>query len=65
MPATGIRIFIERFVLAILAPLVGLLAVANPVGFGWPLRIIGVIVIIVVAGIAAHLAGWAPPADWL
>ena len=52
------RVFIERFVLAILAPLVVLLAVTNPVGFSWPLKIIGVIVIVVVAGIAAHFAGW-------
>ena len=27
-------------------------------GFSWPLRIIGVIVIIMVAGIAAYFAGW-------
>jgi hypothetical protein len=52
------RIFIERFVLAILAPLAMLLAVTNPMGFSWPLRIIGVTVIVVVAGIAAHIAGW-------
>jgi hypothetical protein len=58
MPTTGIRIFIERFVLAILAPFVVGLLTANPVGFDWPLRIIGVIVIIVLAGIAAHFAGW-------
>lgn len=29
-PATWVRVFIERFVLAILAPLVVLLAVTNP-----------------------------------
>jgi hypothetical protein len=52
------RIFIERFVLAILAPLAVLLVVTNPMGFSWPMRIIGVTVIVVVAGIAAHIAGW-------
>jgi hypothetical protein len=53
------RVFIERFVLSILAPLVVLLA-TNPIGFSWPLslRIIGIIVIVVVAGIAAYFAGW-------
>jgi hypothetical protein len=52
------RIFIERFVLAILAALAVLLAVTNPMGFSWPRRIVGVAVIVVVAGIAAHIAGW-------
>jgi hypothetical protein len=52
------RIFIERFVLAILSPLAVLLAVTNPMGFSWPLRIIGVTVIVAVASIAAHIAGW-------
>jgi hypothetical protein len=53
------RVFIERFILSILAPLVVLLA-TNPIGYSWPLslRIIGIIVIVVVAGIAAYFAGW-------
>jgi hypothetical protein len=53
------RIFIERFILGILPPLVLLLA-TNPLGFSWPLslRIIGIIVVFVVAGIAAYFAGW-------
>jgi len=52
------KIFIERFVLAIFASFVVLLAAINPIGFGWPLRIIGIAVIIVMAGMAAHFAGW-------
>jgi hypothetical protein len=51
------RVFLERFVLAILASLVILLA-ANPMGFSWPLRIISIVVIVIVAGITAHFAGW-------
>ena len=52
------RVFIERFVLAILASLVVLLAAINPLGFCWPLKIVSIIVIVIVAGIAAHFAGW-------
>jgi hypothetical protein len=56
------RIFIERFVLAVLATIVVLLAVTNPMAFSWPLRIIGVIIIVVLAaGIAANFAG---SEDW-
>jgi hypothetical protein len=52
------KIFFERFVLAILASFVVLLVAINPMGFGWLLRIIGIVVIIVLAGMAAHFAGW-------
>lgn len=52
------RIFIERFVLTILASFVVLLAAVNPIGFNWPLRIISIIGIIIVAAIAAYFAGW-------
>lgn len=52
------RVFIERFVLAILASLVVLLAAINPMGFSWPARIISIIAIVIVAGIAAYFAGW-------
>jgi hypothetical protein len=52
------RVFIERFVLAILASLVVLLAAINPMGFSGPLRVISIIVIVIVAGAAAHFAGW-------
>src|SRR5439155_24021374 len=52
------RVFIERFVLAILASLAVLLAVINPMGFSWNERIISIIGIVVVAGIAAYFAGW-------
>jgi hypothetical protein len=52
------RIFIERFILTILASFVVLLAAVNPMGFSWPLRLIGIIFIVVVAGMAAHFAGW-------
>ena len=52
------RVFIERFVLGILAPLFVLLAATNPMGFSWPLRTIGIILTVVVAGIAAYFAGW-------
>src|SRR5271166_4717465 len=46
-------VFIERFVLAILAALAVLLAVTNPMGFSVTVRIIGVIIIFILAGIAA------------
>jgi hypothetical protein len=52
------RVFIERFVLAILASLVVLLAAINPMGFSWPLRIISIVIIVVVAGVATYLACW-------
>src|SRR5437899_2743998 len=51
-------VFIERFLLAILAALAVLLAVTNPMGFSDTARIIGVIIIVVVAGIAAYFVGW-------
>jgi hypothetical protein len=49
-------IFIERFLLAILATLAVLLAVTNPMGFSGTARIIGVITIFVLAGIAAYFS---------
>jgi hypothetical protein len=49
-------IFIERFLLAILATLAVLLAVTNPMGYSGTARVIGVIVIFVLAGIAAYFA---------
>jgi disulfide bond formation protein DsbB len=49
-------IFIERFLLAILATLAVLLAVTNPMGFSGTARIIGVIIIFVLAGIAAYFS---------
>ena len=49
-------IFIERFLLAILAAIAVLLAVTNPMGFGVAARIGGVIVIFILAGIAAFFA---------
>jgi hypothetical protein len=49
-------IFIERFLLAILATLVVLLAVTNPMGFSGAGRIIGVLIIFVLAAIAAYFA---------
>jgi hypothetical protein len=52
------RLFIERFILAILAAFVVLLAVTNPLGFNWPVRLMGIIITTALAGIAAHLAGW-------
>lgn len=52
------RVFIERFILGILPPIVVLLAFTNPLGFSWPLRILGILVIILLAGIAAFFAGW-------
>ena len=52
------RVFIERFVLAILASLVVLLAAINPMEFSWPARIISIIGIVILASIAAYLAGW-------
>jgi hypothetical protein len=50
-------VFIERFLLAILAALTVLLAVTNPIGFSDTARIIGVIIIFILAGIAAYLSG--------
>jgi hypothetical protein len=52
------RIFIERFILTILASFGVLLAAVNPMGFSSPVRLIGIIVIVAVAGMAAHFAGW-------
>jgi hypothetical protein len=52
------KIFIERFVLGVLASLVVLLAAVNPMGFSWPQRIITILVIVLAAGIAAYFAGW-------
>ena len=51
-------IFIERFFLAILATLAVLLAVTNPMGFSRTTRIIAVIVIFILAGIAAYFSEW-------
>jgi hypothetical protein len=48
------NIFIERFLLAILAALAVLLAVTNPMQFSVTSRIIGVIIIFILAGIAAY-----------
>jgi hypothetical protein len=50
-------IFIERFLLAILAALAVLLGVTNPMGFSGTVRIIGVIIIFILAAIAACYAG--------
>jgi hypothetical protein len=50
------RIFIERFVLAILAALAVLLAITNPMGFSGTARVIGVIVIVILAAVAAYFA---------
>jgi hypothetical protein len=50
------RIFIERFLLAILAALAVLLAVTNPMRFSVTARIIGVIVIFILAAVAAYFA---------
>jgi len=52
------RIYIERFVLAILAALAFAFALTNPTGLSLPARIIGLIIIVVVAGLLAHFAGW-------
>jgi hypothetical protein len=52
------RLFVERFILAILAAVVVLLAATNPLGFNWPVRLIGIIITIALAGVAARLAGW-------
>src|SRR5271155_1886996 len=49
-------IFIERFLLAILAALAVLLAVTNPMEFSVPSRIIGVIIIFILAGIVAYFS---------
>lgn len=46
-------VFLERFVLAILAALAVLLAVKNPMGFSVTVRVIGVVSIFILAGIAA------------
>jgi disulfide bond formation protein DsbB len=51
-------IFIERFFLAILATLAVLLAVTNPMGFSRTTRIIAVIAIFILAGIAAYFSEW-------
>lgn len=51
-------IFIERYVLPILAALVVALALTNPLAFSWTARIIGIIVLSVVAAILACLMGW-------
>jgi hypothetical protein len=50
------NIFIERFLLAILAALAVLLAVTNPMQFSVTSRIIGVIIIFILAGIAAYFS---------
>ena len=50
------RVFIERFVLAIFASLV-LLLLTNPMGFSLSARINGIISIVILAGIAAYIAG--------
>jgi hypothetical protein len=52
------RLYIERFILPILAGLVLALGITNPMGFGWPARIIGIVGFFIVAGIAVHVAGW-------
>jgi hypothetical protein len=49
-------IFIERFLLAILAALAVLLAVTNPMGFSVAARITGVIIIVILADIAAYFS---------
>jgi hypothetical protein len=46
-------VFLERFVLAILAALAVLLAVKNPMGFSVTERVVGVVIIFIIAGIAA------------
>lgn len=48
-------IFIKSFVLAILAAL-AVLAVTNPMGFSVTQRVIGSIIICVLAGLAAYIA---------
>jgi hypothetical protein len=52
------RIYIERFVLAVLAALAFAFAVTNPTGLSLPARIIGLIIIVVVAGLFAYFTGW-------
>jgi hypothetical protein len=52
------RVFIERFILGILATVVVLLAFTNPMEWDWSARIIGIVVSVSVAGIASHFAGW-------
>ena len=52
------RIFIERFILGILAPLVLFIATTPMQISWWPTRIISIIGIVIVAGIAAYFAGW-------
>lgn len=47
-------IFIERFVLAVLAAFVVLLAVTNPMGCRVTVKIAGVIVVVILAGLAAY-----------
>jgi hypothetical protein len=49
-------IFIERFLMAILATVAVLLGVTNPMGVGVAARIVGCIVIFVLAAIAALFA---------
>ena len=50
------RIFIERFLLAILAAIAVLLAVTNPMGWSTTPRIVGVIAVVILAAIAACFA---------
>jgi hypothetical protein len=52
------RVFIERFVLGILAPVVVLLAFTNPMEWDWAARGVGIAVSIIVAGIASYFSGW-------
>jgi hypothetical protein len=52
------RVFIERFVLGILAPVVVLFAFTNPMGWDWAARGGGIAISIMVAGIASYFAGW-------
>jgi tetratricopeptide (TPR) repeat protein len=47
------QVFRERFILTILASFFVLLAVTNPLGFGGTARIIDIMIIVVMAGIAA------------
>jgi hypothetical protein len=49
-----VTVFIERFILAILAALVVIVAVTNPLGLSAATRVIVTTVIFIIAGVAAY-----------
>ena len=56
--AAAIRIFLERFVLAVLAPLFLFVVLTNPLGWSVTSRVICGIGDLIVAAAAAYFAGW-------